>query len=51
MGDVGKLNAGGLELIADAVGLGVVLGLLRVLTRLDLGLDLGVGLTGLEGRW
>ena len=47
MGDVGQLDPGGLQLVADAVGLGEVLLLLRILAGADLRFDLGIGLAAL----
>ena len=41
-GDVGDLDALGFEFVADAVGLGEVFGLFRVVARLDLRSDGGI---------
>ena len=47
MGDVGDFDAGSLQLVADAVGLGEILGLLGVLTGHDLGLHRSIALAAL----
>ena len=46
MGDVGDFDPGGFELVADAVGLGKVFGLFRVLAGLNLRFDLRGRLAG-----
>ena len=47
VGDVSELDALGLQLIADAVGLGKILGLLGIGPGADQRLHSGIGLAGL----